>query len=60
MTEKKDAGQRPDPERVAVLRNLPKDIVERLTKAEINALLFDEVWPDSLREKLKGYLVDPG
>ncbi len=55
MTEtKKD---KPDPERVNVLRNLPTEITEQLTKEEINAFLFDEEWPDSLREKLKDYLV---
>ena len=46
----------PDPERVKVLSNLPKEIVEQLTKEEVNAFLFEEFWPDSLRDKLKDFM----
>ena len=46
----------PDPEKVKVLSNLPKKIVEQLTKEEVNAFLFEDLWPDSLRDKLKDFL----
>ena len=42
------------------LRELPGDILKALSREEINAFLFDEVWPDSLKEKLKDYLVEEG
>ena len=48
----------PKPGRMEVLRDLPGDIMRSLTKKEINAFLFEDVWPDSLREKLKEYMVD--
>jgi len=48
----------PDPARVQALRMLPIEIKESITKEEANAFLFDDVWPDSLREKLKDYLVE--
>jgi hypothetical protein len=56
MTEK--PSNRPAPERLAVLRSLPKDIINTLTQDEINSFLHDEVWPDSLREKLSQFTVD--
>jgi hypothetical protein len=34
--------------------------MKRLTKEEVNAFLFEEVWPDSLQDKLMGYLVEEG
>ena len=46
----------PDPEKVKVLSELPKEIVEQLTKEEVNAFLFEDLWPDSLRDKLKNFL----
>jgi len=55
MNEKAGRTEKPDIERIEALRNLPKDIVEQLTKAEVNAFLFDDEWPDSLREKLKDF-----
>jgi hypothetical protein len=47
----------PIPERMEALRELPGEILRHLTKSEIKAFLFEEVWPDSLQEKLKDYLV---
>jgi hypothetical protein len=47
-----------DPEKMQVLRSLPIEIKQSLTKEEVNAFLNNDVWPDSLREKLKDYLVD--
>ena len=58
MEEEKSPDQKPDPKRLAALRDLPKTVVESLTKAEVNAFLHEADWPDSLREKLKDYLAD--
>ena len=57
MNEDHSKGRRPAPERLDVLRNLPKDIVDTLSPEEVNAFLHDDVWPDSLQEKLKDYIV---
>lgn len=43
-------------ERLEVLRALPKSIIESLTKKEIRAFLHEDVWPNSLKEKLKEFL----
>ncbi len=45
-------------ERLEVLRRLPKDIIEKLTKEEVRAFLSKDQWPNSLKEKLKDYLED--
>lgn len=50
--------RKPDPEKMAALRSLPIHIKQQLTKEEADAFLYDEVWPDSLSQKLKDYLVD--
>jgi hypothetical protein len=46
------------PAKMQVLRSLPVEIKQALTREEVDAFLHDEVWPDSLREKLKDYFVD--
>lgn len=46
----------PDPRRLEVLKQLPEEVVRRLTREELQAFLEDEPWPDSLKEKLKDYL----
>jgi hypothetical protein len=46
----------PIPQRMEALRELPGEVLRHLTKSEIKAFLFEEVWPDSLKEKLKDYL----
>lgn len=50
-------NDQPDPERMEVLRNLPAEITKTLTKEEVQAFLFEDKWPDSLKEKLKDYMV---
>ena len=47
-----------DPAKMQVLRSLPVEIKQALTREEVDAFIYDEVWPDSLREKLKDYFVD--
>ena len=58
MDERKNRGKEPLPGRIEALRELPGKVLRTLTKPEINAFLYDEVWPDSLGEKLQNYLVD--
>ena len=58
MNENENKVEKPNPERIKALKSLPQDLMERLTKEEVHAFLFDEVWPDSLQEKLKDYLVE--
>ena len=57
MEEKKESkNKEPLPGRMEVLRDLPADIMRSLTKEEIQAFLFEEIWPVSLSEKLEQYL----
>ena len=56
--EKKDSLQgRPDPARLELVKNLPKEVLQSLTKEEVKVLLSDDEWPESLHEKLKGFIV---
>ncbi|MEW6520215.1 MAG: hypothetical protein AB1461_12460 [Thermodesulfobacteriota bacterium] len=50
--------QKPDPERMAILRSLPLEIKQQITGEEAQAFLYKEELPDSLLEKLKDYLVE--
>jgi hypothetical protein len=50
--------EKPDPQKMEVLRSLPIEIKQKLTKEEADAFLYEDVWPESLYEKLKDYLVD--
>ena len=56
--EQKCSVRKADPEKIQVLRMLPREVKESLTKEEADAFLFDDVWPDSLKEKLKDYIVE--
>jgi len=47
-----------DPLKMQALRSLPAELKQSLTKEEVDAFLHDEVWPDSLKGKLKTYIVD--
>ena len=50
--------RKPDPVRLAALKNLPKEVLQSLTKEEINAFVQSDEWPESLKEKLKDYMED--
>jgi hypothetical protein len=50
--------EKPDPQRMAVLRSLPLEIKEQITGEEAQAFLYSEELPESLMEKLKDYLED--
>lgn len=56
MKSEKENSKEPLPERMEALRELPGEILRRLTKSEIKAFLFEETWPDSLQDKLRDYL----
>jgi len=47
----------PLPDRMEALRELPGEVLRHMTKSEVKAFLFEEVWPDSLQDKLKDYLI---
>jgi hypothetical protein len=59
MVDKEDLKREPAAERLAAFRDLPVEILEKLTKEEVKTFLYDDEWPDSLREKLENYLTDP-
>ena len=48
--------EKPNPQRMAILRSLPLEIKEQITGEEAQAFLYNEELPDSLMEKLKDYL----
>jgi len=58
MAKESAPKKKADPEKVKVLRMLPRELKESLTPEEVNAILFEEVWPDSLQDKLKEYIVE--
>lgn len=49
-----------DPERMAALRGLPVEIKQQITGEEARAFLYKEELPESLLEKLKGFVVEEG
>ena len=59
MTDKKigPRKEKPDPERMAVLRSLPIEVKEKITGEEAQAFLYNEDLPESLLEKLKDYMI---
>jgi hypothetical protein len=58
MEEKSSSKRKPDHQKMQILRMLPLEIKQQLTKEEVDAFLYDEVWPDSLQVKLKDYLIE--
>jgi len=51
-------NEKPDAQRVAVLRSLPLEIKQQITGEEAEAFMYNRELPDSLLEKLKGYLTE--
>lgn len=49
--------EKPDPERVAVLRSLPLEVKAKITGEEAAAFMYCKPLPESLLEKLKDYIV---
>jgi hypothetical protein len=58
MEKESSQKKKPDPARVEILKSLPHELKKTLTIEETNAILFEDVWPDSLQEKLKKYIVE--
>ncbi|MBI5559095.1 MAG: hypothetical protein HY885_15825 [Deltaproteobacteria bacterium] len=58
MQQEEPRKQKPDPERMAILRSLPLEIKQQITGEEAQAFLYKEELPESLLEKLKDYLVE--
>ncbi len=50
--------EKPDPQRVAILRSLPLEVKEQITGEEAEAFMYNRELPESLLEKLKDYLVE--
>ena len=50
--------EKPDPQRMAILRSLPLEVKEQLTGEEAEAFMYNRELPESLMEKLKDYLVE--
>jgi hypothetical protein len=48
--------EKPDPQRMAVLRALPLEIKQLITGEEAQAFIYKKELPESLLEKLKDYL----
>ena len=51
-------NEKPDPQRMAVLRSLPLEIKQQITGDEAEAFMYNRELPDSLLEKLKDYLTE--
>jgi hypothetical protein len=49
-------NEKPDPQRVAVLRSLPLEIKEQISGDEAEAFMYNRELPDSLLKKLENYL----
>lgn len=49
--------EKPDPERMAVLRALPIEVKQQISGEEAQAFLYNEELPDSLIDKLKDYFL---
>jgi hypothetical protein len=50
--------EKPDPQRVAILRSLPLEVKKQISGEEAEAFMYNRELPDSLLEKLKDYLVE--
>ncbi len=49
-------SEKPDPQRVAVLRSRPLEIKEQISGEEAKAFMYNTELPDSLLKKLENYL----
>lgn len=50
--------EKPDPQRVAILRSLPLEVKEQISGEEAEAFMYNRELPESLLKKLKDYLVE--
>ena len=54
----KTSKEKPDPQRVAVLRSLPLEVKEQISGEEAEAFMYKRELPDSLMKKLEKYLTE--
>jgi len=57
LTNLMENKEKPDPERIAILRSLPLEIKQQITGEEAEAFMYNRELPESLLEKLKDYIV---
>lgn len=50
--------EKPDPQRVAILRSLPLEVKQQISGEEAEAFMYNHELPESLLQKLKDYLVE--
>lgn len=50
--------EKPDPQRVAILRSLPIEVKKQISGEEAEAFMYNRELPESLLEKLKDYIVE--
>ena len=50
--------EKPDPQRVAILRSLPLEVKQQISGEEAEAFIYNRELPESLLDKLKDYLVE--
>lgn len=55
----KKTQKKPDSERSAALKSLPPSIRHTLSDEDIETFLYQEVWPESLCEKLEDFISKP-
>ncbi len=55
MSKKKKKKE--DIERKEAFKSLPDNIKQTLTEEEVDAFLYKEVWPETLFEKLKDFIM---
>ncbi len=48
--------EKPDPQRVAILRSLPLEVKQQISGEEAEAFMYNKELPESLLEKLKDYI----
>ncbi|MBN2062597.1 MAG: hypothetical protein JW882_19510 [Deltaproteobacteria bacterium] len=58
MNSCRSKNRKPIEERLILLRRFPKEVVELLSREELNIFIYEEELPLSLGEKLKDFLVD--
>ena len=58
MSEQNDNKKEPISERVSMIRSFPREVIESLTKEDLNTIMYEEELPTSLGDKLKDYLVE--
>ena len=51
MDKKRPPLKKPDSQKLAALKSLPKETIDSFTKEELHAFLYEDVWPDSLKKK---------